>query len=539
MSRQDALRPVDLASLSAVGTTRRRGEGLGYTAASTALLAIAFHVENASFVGLFALVPWLHAVERAGRIEAAALGGALGVGYGMASGYWIPDALQGLGAPGWASLAGWLVVCIWASTPVFVALAVVARAVSERSSHARVAALCTAVFGVEWVVSTAWWGVPWNLLGYSQRGAPGIAQLAVVAGVPGISVLPVGANTALGDALQHRPRRGCLSLALVAAWGALAFAGLPAAHALRPPASADASVDLLLIQPDLPRGERWIAKFQGLNLQRVQRFVEHELASEEPGIGAILLPENLLTTPLDEAPELENDLRKWVDGLQIPVLTGLALDAADRSPLRYRSAVAWLEPGRGLTQRLDKERAIPLLESTRRFPGDSALAHLFGDAARWRKVEDGAGTEPLSGPVPVTPLLCYEVLFPALAAKRHTRESHAIVNLADDSWVQGEAATHHLSEIARFRAIEQRSTLVRVAHGGWSLVVDPFGRITESLPLDRYASLRVAVRPQPPPTLGERAGLLALPIGAGVLVWWLSSALGRVSRRTASTETRP
>jgi len=240
------------------------------------------------------------------------------------------------------------------------------------------------------------------------------------------------------------------------------------------------------------------------------------------------------TTPLEKAPELARALYAWVDELDLPVLTGLVLAAEDPDPRRYRSSVVWLEPGRGLTTRLDKERAIPLLESSRRFPGDALLARLFGSAANWKKVEEAASSGPLRGPILVTPVLCYEALFPGVVARRHTAESVAILNLADDSWVSGETATRHLSGFARFRAIEQRATFARVAHGGLSVVVDPFGRVTEELPLDQYASLRLSLRAPPPTTIQERVSLFALPFGAGVLASWLAGVAATVSRRSGA-----
>ena len=110
------------------------------------------------------------------------------------------------------------------------------------------------------------------------------------------------------------------------------------------------------------------------------------------------------------------------------------------------------------------------------------------------------------------------------------------MNLADDGWIGGAAATHQLAAFARFRAIEERLPLVRVAHGGLSLAVDPFGQTLLTLPEDSWAHGRVEVRGGPPPGIVERAALLALPLVTGMGVWW---ALGRWSRREAASETTP
>jgi hypothetical protein len=148
-------------------------------------------------------------------------------------------------------------------------------------------------------IGCVWWGVPWGLLGISQRGALGVAQLAVLGGVPLISALLIGLNAALSDLGREKTRAVRLAAALCASWLGLVFAGLPVAEATRPRASSGAAIDLLIVQPNLPRGERWGDALQPLNLYRVRAFADRALADEPPGIAALVLPENLLTARVD------------------------------------------------------------------------------------------------------------------------------------------------------------------------------------------------------------------------------------------------
>jgi apolipoprotein N-acyltransferase len=290
-------------------------------------------------------------------------------------------------------------------------------------------------------------------------------------------------------------------------------------------------VDLLLVQPNLPRAERWGDALQPLALYRVRAFADRAFAAEPRGIAALVLPENLLTTRVDASRELSASLEAWVDALGAPILTGLVMSARRTDPRIYRSAAVWLEPARGITARLDKQRAIPLLESSRRFLGDAWLAHLFGSAASWPRVEEEPRSRALAGPAAIAPLLCYEVLFPAIAARRRASESVALANLADDSWLPGAEVSRRLTQLARFRAIEQRLALVRVAHGGLSAVVDEFGRVREELPLDRYSARRVSLRALPAPAWRERLAVLALPAAAFAIVIGMPAR----SRRAGST----
>lgn len=493
---------------------------LSCVALSAGLLAVPVHCEPAWPVGAVFLVPALVACRRAPPIEAVLLGALLGILYGIAISLWIPAALQGLGSSPLASLAGLVAVSLWSGPPVFGWIGLLSRWTDSWSPALRAIALAAGVFGVEQLVSHVWWGVPWGLLGTSQRGVLGVAQLAVAGGVPLVSAGLVAINALVADVCRGEQRALRAAAASVAGWVALALVGLPVAESVRPAAADSTGMEILFVQPNLPRGERWGRDLQPLNLYRVQVFMRRVLAEEPPGVDAWVLPENLLTTPLDASPELGSAVKAWVDELVVPVLSGLVLSARSPDRGRYRSSVVWLEPGRGITARLDKEHAIPLLESSRRFPGDALLVRLFGEAAQWPKVEESGGSGPLRGPISVTPVLCYEVLFPGIVAKRRTPDSVAIVNLADDSWVEGESATRHLTHLARFRAIEQRLPLIRLAHGGLSAVVDEWGRVTKELPLHTYASMRLSLHPMPPPTFFERAAILALPAVAASVVWW-------------------
>ncbi|MGH0029668.1 MAG: apolipoprotein N-acyltransferase [Myxococcota bacterium] len=487
--------------------------------ASASVLALAQTPAGFSALALVALAPWVAVMRASSAAKALAFGSLSGTVYGMWVAPWLPEALRALGSSASTSLAGLVLTAAWAKAWMFGMTALVVSLVARRSRWLVVPVATLAMALAETVASGTAWGVPWALLGHSQLEVVGVAQLAVVGGVPLISALLMGTNVAIG---LHRWQS---TAALVSAWAGLVVVGLPLAEAVRPAPHGEPR-DLLLVQPDLPRGERWGDDLQAANLTRIASFVSTLDLQRDPP-DALIFPENLLTSPLDTRPALMRDFRRWVDHLAIPVVTGMALAAESDST--YRSAVVWFEPRQGIIDRLDKVRAVPVVESARTLPGQSILGALFGEAAAWPKVEEADRTAPgpLRGGLTVTPVLCYEALFPGLAAERRSPDSVAILNLADDGWVAGDVATQQLTAFASFRAIEQRLPLIRVAHGGLSVVVDAFGRRVEELPLDEYAIRRIEVRAQPVPSLREKATILAVPLGAGFVVWWLAGLLVR------------
>ena len=63
------------------------------------------------------------------------------------------------------------------------------------------------------------------------------------------------------------------------------------------------------------------------------------------------------------------------------------------------------------------------------------------------------------------------------------------INITDDSWSLKESSEIQHFAIAAYRAIEYRTTLVRSANAGYSVVVDPSGRVINDQPLFQPSSV--------------------------------------------------
>jgi apolipoprotein N-acyltransferase len=101
-----------------------------------------------------------------------------------------------------------------------------------------------------------------------------------------------------------------------------------------------------------------------------------------------------------------------------------------------------------------------------------------------------------------------------------------MVNLTNDGWFGASPGPYQHLQQARIRAIEQGLPLVRAANTGISAVVDPLGRIIDSLPLGTDGVLDARL-PQPV-TLTPYARMGDLPTGLALA---LATALVLRSRR--------
>lgn len=301
---------------------------------------------------------------------------------GWVSAPWGPAALRSLGATPAEAIGGSLVGAVWVKGLPFAAVGAVAYAARQKPPWVRLLAVGAAFFAVDGFHSTGSAGVPWALLGHSQRAALGVAQLAVVGGVPLLSGFLAAINQAAALAWESRGSRESLRplAALLAAWAAMALLGLPVAKASRSwlASPIGAPVTLLLVQPNLPRGERWAENLQASHLARVAEYTERALQEPASRPATVLWPENLLTVPVDRSPELSALLEASVDRLGVPVILGAVRAARAPQAHLYRSSVLWLVPGRGIAAALDKTRAVPLVEAQAHAGIPSLLARAFG-----------------------------------------------------------------------------------------------------------------------------------------------------------------
>ncbi len=504
-------------------------------------------------LAIVALVPWLVATRRAGPFESVGIGIAMGVVYASAASSWLPAAFEPQGSHGLQALLGALLAALWAKGLLFGAIGWVTQQLRARAAAIGVVAPAALLGLAELWISESRLGIPLLLLGHSQASVPGVAQLAVGIGVPGISALLFTVNAAFASLLIDRRSAARLATALAMAWLAAAGGGLPLARSLQPyptHLTPDTQVGteakfLLLVQPSISRNHRWNPASQGLVLDEMAAYTSRALGDALRAADAILWPENLLTSPLAENSQLGGRLQAYVNGWRVPVITGLVRESIAGVAGQYRSSALWLSPLVGQQSAIDKLRAIPLIESRRGFWGRSLLAWMVGEAAQGPKVAEALSAGPLRGEFTLSPVLCFEILFPRLVADRRDESSVAIVNLADDSWAEGQVLDAQLVTAATFRAIEQRLTLVRVSHGGLSVAIDALGQQIVSLPPDSFAHALIEVSSAPPPSIIEKVSIPLLPVIAGSMTWflcpWAARRLqrgrgSRMTRRTSSAQ---
>ncbi len=86
--------------------------------------------------------------------------------------------------------------------------------------------------------------------------------------------------------------------------------------------------------------------------------------------------------------------------------------------------------------------------------------------------------------------ICYEVVFPGAMVEQVREGATLLANVSNDAWYGDTSAPRQLLRAARFRAAENRRTLLRAALTGISAVIGPRGEVSARLELGERGVLR-------------------------------------------------
>jgi len=467
----------------------------------------AFPLLIPAFVGL----RW--ALESASRREAFRDGWWFGFGFFVAGLYWICISL--LTDP---SKFLWLLPFALLGLPAVLAVyigifALLIQILAGRGVWG--AALFASVWTViEYVRSVLFSGFPWNLIGYSWTMSDAAMQMAAVTGVYGLSWLTVFAASLPSGMAQEtglvRARRITLAswavIILIVVAGALR---LQLADILPSDKQPAPGVVLRLVQANIAQHHKWDPKLQ------MQGLKAHLDLTRSPGFEDathVIWPETAVPFALSADSVLLGLLQQATPEEGV-LLTGTLRAEGDKENFRVWNSVLAIHREQGIVAGYDKAKLVPFGEFV---PLRNYLPDWLTTPAAGMDFARGPGpvTLQLPGLPPVSPLICYEVIFPSLAVTKDGERPQWLLNVTNDAWFGISSGPYQHFAMARVRAVEQGLPLVRVANTGISAVTDAYGRVEAELGLNEHgvidANLPQALGPTPYSRFGEVPVLLVI-----------------------------
>ncbi|MGB7253614.1 MAG: apolipoprotein N-acyltransferase, partial [Xanthobacteraceae bacterium] len=422
-----------------------------------------------------------------GVAAAAAIGWWFGFGDFVAGLYWIGYAFL-VDAPDFGWLLPIAVIGLPAVLAIYTALGVaLARALWTRGAL-RILALAAALTISEWLRGHLLTGFPWNAFGYALTAPLALAQAASLVGIWGLTFIAIAVfaspATLSDDATETRKPWLPLALGILVL---AALGGFGVWRLDRTPTRLVDGVHLRIMQPNLQQDVRfnYSAKQEVMN-----RYValSNEASSAQPqgmaGTTQLIWPESPFPFFLTREADALAQISKLLPQNSV-LITGAMRLADPDNPAQsgVYNSIYVIDHSGSIAAVYDKVHLVPFGEY---LPLEHILERLgLEDLTRQRGgflSGDRHRLIAVPGAPVALPLICYEVIFAGEVMPPGARPGW-IVNVTNDGWFGISTGPYQHFQQARVSAIELGLPLARAANTGISAVVDPLGRVLNSLPL--------------------------------------------------------
>jgi apolipoprotein N-acyltransferase len=384
----------------------------------------------------------------------------------------------------------------------------------------------------EWLRGVLFTGFPWNTYGYALTGPLVLAQGAALIGVWGLTFVAVAVFASPAVLLDERgdTRRPWLPLAL----GVAVLAALAGYGALRLSTTPSAFVDnvrLRIMQPNLPQDEKFNYSAKQRVMSQYLDLSDRSTGPQSTGVRDathLIWPESAFPFLLTREPDAMAQIAALLP--QGTVLITGAVRAPELAPgqklERAYNSVYVIDHDGTILSVYDKVHLVPFGEF---LPFQDFLERL--GIQQLTKLPGGfiPGERRRAMDVPraprMLPFVCYEIAFPGEARPDGERPGW-LINLTNDGWFGNSSGPYQHLRQARVRSIELGLPLVRAANTGISAVIDPVGRIGQSLPLGTEGVLDAPLPRRIDAPLYARTG------DAGVFLTVALIAMALVRRRS-------
>lgn len=451
----------------------------------------AFPPYNFFPVWFLALALFFHLLSSTKSGVAAWYGFVFGIGQFGSGLYWIANSFyQQSAVPHWIAPIAVSGLVIYLS--LYPSLAAWCFALmAKKNSFSRAFILATFFGLTEWLRGTLLTGFPWNVPSLIWSSSPEVMQVASVVGSYGLSLINFFIAALLAGVIDEKQNlaQRIRALMTVLAIGLSLYVG-GAVRLSKADVEFEPKIFMRIVQPNIPQNEKWD---EGQLLENLQLHLD--LSRDERDNPSqtiyVLWPETAI--PFDIANSYET--RRFIMnslGANIVLISGAPRLTVTNPPKIYNSIFVLGRDG-NIHGLYDKAHLVPFGEFT---PFRFILSQLGFTKLVTGDLDFSEGVGPLTlhvpGLPPMSPLVCYEVIFSGDVISRSDRPKW-FLNLTNDAWFgQSPGPYQHLA-LARFRAVEEGIPLLRAAGTGMSAVIDPYGRPLKILALSSRGVINTAL----------------------------------------------
>jgi apolipoprotein N-acyltransferase len=397
-------------------------------------------------------------------------------GYFLAGMFWVGNAFL-VDADKFALLMPFAVAALPAGLAVFTGLGGAVAITFWRPDAMRLCVFAIALSLSEFARGHLLTGLPWNLPAYIWKPGGVFSQTAALIGPYGLTLVTcfvLAAPLLWVNGKLSAFRRSMSAVAFALVIGMAGYGGWRLAQAGPLDRMKGTGPIISAGQGGFTQREVWDPANAGRVTQTYLDLLDNPDAKQS---DIIVWPEGtfpyLLLEQADVLAELESRL-----GNRTLALGSIRRATSEQGSV-YRNSILVLDRRDGaLTLRAayDKFHLVPFGEYLPFRPifrafGIASLVSYDGDMTPG----SGPSTLAVTGAPLADPRVCYEIIFPAFNQAGAGRAKW-ILNISIDAWYGDQLGPDQHYAQARARAIETGMPLVRAASGGWSAIVDRYGR---------------------------------------------------------------
>jgi apolipoprotein N-acyltransferase len=329
-------------------------------------------------------------------------------------------------------------------------------------------------------------GFPWNLTGYAASGSLALLQLTPATGIYGLSFLIAAYSSLLAYAVIMRTPRVWKSA--VVATVVLILVALGGGYLV--PKQTPRFI-AHLVQTNFPQSEQYPGNWLEIHAGELQELERISVDAAQKSPGLIVWPE--VPAPFSfPAPAFAALATRIARDSGSNFLVGVVdLKRDPHGQWLYFNSAVLLNPSGQRTFSYDKIHLVPFgeyvpLRSWLTFANkltadisDFTAGSTYG-VGHLGSVETKV---PSAGPT-FGVFICYEAIFPGEIRQFAANGAQLLINVSNDGWFGRSAAPAQHVMMARVRAVESRRWLLRDTNNGYTVSVDPYGRVVASIATD-------------------------------------------------------
>jgi apolipoprotein N-acyltransferase len=354
-----------------------------------------------------------------------------------------------------------------------------------------------------------------------------VAQLADLGDVYGISLWVLSLNALIFLGWKSAARRK----QLFAAAGVLFVVAMVYGFVRMASWTPGWPVAVGAVQANTPVEDKW--------QMAAEDIADSYLKTSRPLIGTgtklVVWPETATPVPLRSRQWLSEELHSFCDSGGMTLLTGATdygFDSA-RGVVPYNAAFM-IRPS---TRELWSSAKIHLVPFGERIPWQRTfpfLGKLHLGQAEWEPGKEVVVFPANNTIPPCGCLICFEVVFPDLAADMVLKGARILTTITNDGWYGNSSGPYQHLALAQLRAIATRRSIVRSANTGISALIRPTGELEKTLAFNRAGAIYGTLPAQDEITLAVRLAHIwpwfySLLLVLTLVVLWMKSR----RRRTA------